>query len=398
MSYSIEAIIIILLGFAGLFRYGYFDNIKYSFVFLFFSMLYVFLGLVFGGKSYSTIDFYCYLYFCLFVTYIFCLFDSKITTNKNYFLFSSKFSKSLFVLAFYLLIFYLFLGVLEVGLDSAQNLETERLVLVQDKKLIFYGLIVIAPYLLAIILHEIGIFLWFPACILLCVLVYLTGFRSPLLNIIFISGLYVALSKPSFIRDKIKLIICVGIVLFGTALFLTIVRTGLPPAEAIVILLDRLLTLNLRNIDNIMQFHQDFDYLYGKSLLMDSWPLLGRALSFLGADRGSTYAEFMTLELNPRSPFSFVMTPTFFGIAYADLPYVGLVIHFLIFGLSIICMRKIVRYMPLQAAYIYFFGIAATRGLFTTFIIFFIPILVVHLVISFFINIGKEYARRTRKI
>ena len=392
MIYSIEALVAIVFGLIWLYKLRYFDDVRYSSIFFFFSYIYIFLGLILETQQYKANFFYIYIYFSLFLVIVFCSFDRKIPIKRDYKFFNSRIFIGLYFLAFLLFCVFLLQSVSNIGLGSIDGLEIDRLILVQEKKIVFYGLVIISPYLLVTILHEVGHRAWLLGLFLLMIVIFLSGFRSPMLNIVIVSFLYFALYDKSFIKRRFILILLVGFILFGFATYLTIQRVGTNLTEAFLILADRLLTLNLRNIDNIMVHHELNDYFYGQTAIMDSWPLIGRALAFLGAERGSTYAEYITLELNPNSINGFVMTPTFFGISYADLPFIGLILHLFIFGLILVLILKWVRYLPLQATFIYFFGITATRGLFTTLILFFVPILIVHCIIKFCAKMDSQHA------
>lgn len=386
MNYSIENIFVVFLPIFVLMFFRYFNQIRYSTIFLLFSYLYIFLGLIFDINLYQSNNLYNYIYFSILICFAICFFDNDIKIFPQNKILKSNIYKSIFLIGFaiFMLTSLIILNALAIGSDG--NVEYERLNLVESNKIVFYGIIVIAPFFLSIIFHEIGMRAGLITIFFLIVLALQTGFRAPILGFVIVAGITIILRDSNKLFKYVIPFVISGMALVLIAINITLTRIGDSGDLALAsqVLSDRLFLLNLRNIDNIIAWHDVNGFMYGKTVLMDLTPLFSRLFFFLNISRGETYAEFITEELNPFLYANFVITPTLYGIGYANLGFMGLIFHALFIIFLIRLINRYVRYLPLQAVFIYFLGIAATRGIFSTIVVFFVPILLIYLILRVF--------------
>ena len=260
------------------------------------------------------------------------------------------------------------------------ELESARVNVVFENKLIFYNLLLLSPILMLLnFSYSLKIRWLFALLVVIASLV--TGFRSILLNIFLISLVYFFVINNKNFTQYFKSIAIAFMILISFATFVTFYRISGDDASLLLafdILLDRLFVLNLRNIENIINYHEINGLWFGYAFFSDFSTFFARMLSVFGAERLPTYAEYITSALNPSGDRRFVMTPTIIGVGYADFGYLGGFLNaFIIFllSLSISHLNRDRLSTPFYCYFVLCLGVMATRGIPATFVLYFLPVL-----------------------
>lgn len=278
------------------------------------------------------------------------------------------------------------------------GLEEARVKIVFENKLVFYNLLLLAPVLL-IFAYVCNLKIKTLFLVLIVLTSLSTGFRSILVNVlaIFIFYYYSTNNVPFTRHYKRFIVILIIVVAFLVSV--TLFRTDAATLENLTfassILVDRLFILNLRNVENIINYHSYNDLFYGFAFYSDISSFFTRLLSPLGAERLDTYAEFITKKLNPTGNHMFIMTPTIVGVSYADFGYLGgFISGFIVFILALIIspLKKTKLGLPFYCYFCYVIGVMATRGIPATIALYIIPIFGLYIIL----NIINLYSTKRR--
>jgi hypothetical protein len=134
--------------------------------------------------------------------------------------------------------------------------------------------------------------------------------------------------------------------------------------------------VNVLNLVDIERYFKTHGFLYGKTILWDV-PYIRRSMEFIGVISGSdTFAIWITSKLNPYFSRNFIMTPTIYGISFANFGIFGPPIWSVIITIFNSFLEKIKTSTYLFPFYIYSVSLAFpffTRGFFSVISLMFIP-------------------------
>ena len=199
---------------------------------------------------------------------------------------------------------WLYLVILIVNFDPV-NLELSRMKTFSSYKPLYYNLLVVWPvlFLLRDKVKKYEIILYLVVC-------FLTGFRSLLVNFIYLLIIKSVLTNKGISFRNLFLLI--GVIVIGATL-LSLFRDGSDGSVLFEALVHRLFLVNAENIESISSLQPELGF---EMILRDFVPL--RYLTIYFHDYHLTSAEQITRDLNL---FFFntgrIMTPTMFGLGIA---------------------------------------------------------------------------------
>jgi hypothetical protein len=216
----------------------------------------------------------------------------------------SKGNKSNVVKSISHLMLWIYLLILILNFDPT-NLELSRMKTFGSYKPLYYNVLVIWPvlFLLRDKVRKYEIALYIIVC-------FLTGFRSLLVNFMYLIIIKSVLTNKSF--SFLNLLFLGGLIVIG-ATVLSSFRDGSDGSVLFEALVHRLFLVNAENIESIVALQPQLGF---EMILRDFVPL--RYLTMFFHDYHLTSAEYITRDLNL---FFFntgrIMTPTMFGLGIA---------------------------------------------------------------------------------
>lgn len=369
-----------------IFTFGILVHKKKIFTFLgityFFSCLYVYSGLIILNQPQLDNNELLYgnLKLLFILHFLIVLFFSK--EEKVHFKFPNYFN-NLFLISSFFVFYYFTISLLYY---NSSNLEISRLELFFNNKLLYYNLLFIWPFLFLTKKNQSFLFIliYLGTC-------YLTGFRSLLVNFIF---LYIIKQKLVYQKKvfNLKLIIIV-FTIFSGVLLISFYRSG--DVNYLFSLFHRVFIINAENIYYIVELNHP---IYLTQFFRDFVPIRYLFSPFLNLDL--TTAESITKEINY---YYFqtgrIMTPTSLGLIISALgvkfiylyPVILLIINFLI--------KKFIKSSYLKV-YLVFISISmVTRGIWTVLGLYFVPILCIIQLIRFYKKVSnKSYVKYSNSL
>lgn len=208
----------------------------------------------------------------------------------------------LFTISTILILIYI---VILISFFDPYNLELSRMTTFARFKPLYYNLLIIWPilFLLKQKVNRYHILFYLIAC-------FLTGFRSLLVNFVFLMFLK---EMYSFSNKNFRRIITVGVLLMTGIVLLSMYRTTNLEQNITQSLLNRVFIINSENIEDIISLNPLYG---GEIILRDFVPIRYILNPFHQLDL--TSAEHMTKILNAQYFYSGrIMTPTMIGLGIA---------------------------------------------------------------------------------
>ncbi len=275
-----------------------------------------------------------------------------------------------------------------------ENLEIARTEVLHKDKIYFYNLLILNSILLIFSFFLFKskyyyFFLTISIFVLTC-----TGFRALPFNVILIHIILLSYKRGLNLIKVNKKIFPYFVIILFLSIIITYFRLSEENRNFIVasqVLFFRVVFNNIDNIYNIVVYHQNHGFLYGRGYLWDLHPIFRYIFFFLNIPRRKTFAEYISSELNPLSEDIFVITPTIIGAAYANWGKIGVFLIILAINIiHFIIAKNMIKKNYLQPLLVYFTYLGAvvvTRDFASVYSLYLFPVLILFILIIIFTSV-----------
>ena len=273
----------------------------------------------------------------------------------------------------FLMLYYFYIN----GIPIFKNdVESARVAAFNNSKNLYYVFLVIAPiqFIYNYFFSKKNIYILF--FLIMIFLGFLTGFRALIFNYILVFLLCIFWGKQGLKKRYIVFTVFLSATIGILLTYLRLPESHRSFSFAVDVLIQRLFVVNVFNLVNIFRYFEGIEFLYGKTIIWDV-PYIRRSFVYLNIiEHSDTFAIWMTSKLNPFFSRDFIMTPTLFGIAYANFGIIGPSVWVIILLIFEKIIKKIQKYHFFFPFYVFSISLAIpifTRGFFSVLSLMFIP-------------------------